>query len=85
MHFFNNSSKSHLYKYAVDTFSLQYYLKKSVPDSVAWLTAIFRMSSHQLFIEQGRYNNTIRSQRICQHCNLHEIEDEFHFILVFLH
>jgi len=31
----------------------------------------------------GRYTNTLRSdQCICQHCHLHEIEDEYHFILI---
>jgi len=40
------------------------------------------LSSHQLQIEKGRYNNTLRSERLCLYCNLHEVEDEFHFVLI---
>ena len=44
----------------------------------------FRVSSHDLFIETGRYENpTIeRTQRLCKSCNMKQIEDEFHFLLV---
>ena len=41
----------------------------------------FRMSSHNLNVESGRYRNELRSNRICTLCNLNDIEDEFHFIL----
>jgi len=68
--FFAKSSKCLLYKYVEDTFCLQYYLKNLLPDPFLCLLAKFRMSSHQLFIEQGRYANILRSDRICQHCNL---------------
>ena len=40
----------------------------------------FRISSHQLEIERGRYRNIPASQRICKLCNL-EVEDELHFLL----
>ena len=42
----------------------------------------FRLSSHLLKIESGRFVNELRSQRICDKCSLNDIEDEFHFILV---
>ncbi len=43
-----------------------------------------RMSSHELRIETGRYgNNRIeRNQRHCTLCNLLDLEDEYHFILI---
>jgi len=46
------------------------------------LISKFRLSSHQLQIEKGRYKNTLRSKRIYLYCNLHEVEDEFHFVFI---
>ena len=42
--------------------------------------ARYRMSSHDLNIERGRYNNPItpKNQRICTRCELNEIDDEIH-------
>lgn len=42
-----------------------------------------RMSSHNLFIETKRYgpNRTPRNERFCTLCDLHELEDEFHFVI----
>ena len=42
----------------------------------------FRLSSHDLAIERGRHDNTGRNDRICKHCNLNMIENEYHFLLV---
>ena len=39
-----------------------------------------RLSSHNLAIERGRYNNTEKSERICLSCDNKNIEDEFHFL-----
>ena len=39
----------------------------------------FRTSSHDLFIEKGRYLNIERNQRTCNMCTGHMIE--FHFLL----
>ena len=41
----------------------------------------YRLSSHSLNIEQGRYTKIDRKNRICTLCNCNDIEDEFHFIL----
>ena len=40
------------------------------------------MSSHKLEVEQGRYYNVARNERLCKMCSKSEIEDEFHFLLV---
>ena len=40
----------------------------------------FRISTHNLEIEQGRYNNTPLDKRICKLCNT-VVEDEVHFLL----
>ena len=39
-----------------------------------------RTSSHKLEIETGRWNNVNRDLRICKNCNLHEVENETHFL-----
>ena len=40
-----------------------------------------RLSSHNLFIETGRYTDIVRNERKCILCNLNALEDEFHFAL----
>jgi hypothetical protein len=39
-----------------------------------------RASSHDLFIEKGRYTNVPRLERICNNCSSRQIENEFHFL-----
>ena len=41
-----------------------------------------RLSSHELYIERGRYENLPRDERICKCCNMSQIESEYHFLLV---
>ena len=45
--------------------------------------ARYRMSSHDLNIERGRFNNPITSKnlRICTRCELNKIVDEIHLLL----
>jgi hypothetical protein len=40
------------------------------------------MSAHKLEVEQGRYYNVAKNQRMCKMCSKSEIEDEFRFLLV---
>ncbi|MEW8545044.1 MAG: reverse transcriptase family protein [Candidatus Thiodiazotropha sp.] len=42
----------------------------------------FRCSAHKLMIEEGRYRNIERNNRLCKCCNMNFIEDEFHFLLI---
>lgn len=42
----------------------------------------FRLSSHKLEIETGRYIGTDRDNRLCKQCNMQMVEDEYHFLLV---
>lgn len=79
---FESSSKCLLYKYLPDTFCLQFYLRKNILENRIVLWAKYRLSSHMLLVEQGRYNGTVRSMRICKYCNLCEVGYEFHFILI---
>ena len=49
------------------------------------LLSKFRLSSHDLEIETGRYGNKSipPEQRICKICDLSLVEDEVHFLMVF--
>ena len=42
----------------------------------------FRVSSHHLRIEKGRYENLPRDERKCIHCRSNMIENEYHFLLI---
>lgn len=79
--FVTSSSKGQLYQYVVNDFVLQRYLTKPIDDRYRRMLTKIRLSNHQLKNETGRYNNTLRSQRICTLCACNDIEDEFHFIL----
>ena len=41
----------------------------------------FRMSSHCLEIEVGRYSNIPQNDRMCKLCSNHQVESEYHFLL----
>ena len=41
-----------------------------------------RLSAHNLAIERGRHQNVERRLRKCIYCDVNEIEDEFHFVIV---
>ena len=41
----------------------------------------FRISNHKLEIENGRYKNIPRDQRLCEYCDSSEVEEEYHFAL----
>jgi hypothetical protein len=41
-----------------------------------------RVSSHNPFIETGRYSNVARNMRLCTKCNMSVVESEYHFLLV---
>ena len=75
------STRGEYYQYIADNFGLQFYLSKSMNETHRKIITRFRLSSHNLNVEYGRYRNELRSNRICTLCNLNDIEDEFHFIL----
>ena len=76
------SSKCYYYsKFKVDLFN-EVYLSCVDIKKFRQSLARFRCSSHDLMIESGRYRNIQRHDRVCPVCNLNEIEDEFHFLLI---
>ena len=62
-----------------NNFTFEPYLHWGNYDNRRLITK-FRISSHQLEIERGRYRKIPASQRICKLCNL-EVEDKLHFLL----
>ncbi|KAL3700010.1 hypothetical protein R1sor_018032 [Riccia sorocarpa] len=44
--------------------------------------ARFRISAHTLNVEEGRWKNIPREDRICSVCTLGKVEDEYHTLLV---
>ncbi len=60
---------------------LEHYF--SVVSNKKHLTALcrFRLRSHNLAIELGRHKNMPRDRRICNYCDMDQIEDEIHFLL----
>ena len=59
---------------------MQLYLKKPIPKKLQNCISIFRLSSHSLSIDTGRYRNFVQINRLCPICHT-DIEDKFHFIL----
>ena len=56
------------------------YVKNSTNRYKRSILAKFRSGILQLRIESGRYSNTKVEERLCELCNLNEVEDEFHFL-----
>lgn len=78
----NNSNRLQSYCIYKHTFELESYLTYISESKFKTALSRFRTSSHNLYIETGRYDNTPRHERICKSCNMKQIEDEYHFLLV---
>lgn len=63
-------------------FEFEPYLDFIKEDKFRTALTRFKVSSHQLAIETGRYNNIERNERKCLNCNMNVVESEYHFILV---
>lgn len=77
-----NSSKLSTYNQIKHIFEQEKYLNcvKNIQHRNA--LSRFRCSAHRLNIEEGRYRNLEREQRICMKCNMNTLENEYHFLLV---
>jgi hypothetical protein len=62
-------------------FCFEKYIDVLKGDSLRKQMTCFRLSSHSLDIETGRFNGIDRSDRICRLCSLNQIESEYHFLL----
>ena len=75
--------KLRTFKLFKNEFKLEQYLSQSQNIMHTQALARFRISSHNLHIETGRYTQpkTPPEQRKCIYCNTDEVEDELHLVL----
>ena len=78
----NNSNRLLLYACYKHDFNFETYLNFTSENKYRIALTKFRLSSHDLAIERGRYQNIERSERIFRHCNGNFVENEYHFLLV---
>lgn len=81
----NNSSRLKAYCVFKHNFESERYLTVISDSKYKIAMSRFRISSHSLNIETGRYDGTPRDQRICKSCSMNRVEDEYHFLLVCPH
>lgn len=78
----NTSTKLNSYcLFKLDT-ELEQYLNCVTQNKYKYALSRFRLSSHNLAIETGRYVGIPREERLCVFCNMKTIENEFHFLSV---
>ena len=75
------SQKRSFYCTIKDDYSPSPYLALTRKNPSRKALVRFRISSHQLRIKTGRYENIPRNERICHFCTSNKIEDENHFLL----
>ena len=70
-------------KYYKINFGYEMYLD-TLPSKLRSILTKLRLSSHELRIELDRYsrNRTPKELRYCILCNVNDVEDEYHFVLV---
>ena len=81
----NNSSRLQSYCIFKHSFDREKYLSVISDYKLRNTLSRFRMSSHNLYIETGRYYNIPREQRLCKSCNMSMVENEYHFLMVCPH
>ena len=72
-----------MYAYVKTHFSMENYLNILCCKTSRKCLTKLRISAHKLRIESARYgrDRIERQERVCQLCDINEIEDEFHFVL----
>jgi len=68
--------------FCIDTFNLTFYLRKPIPTMYIKQITKILLSSHTLAVEEDRYRNGPRHERLCTLCNYNDMEDEYHAILI---
>ena len=74
-----NSNRLTSYILYKDSVAMETYLETIHVNKFRISLSKFRLSSHDLAIEKGRYNNINRENRLCTYCKMNVIENEFHF------
>ena len=78
----NNSNKLDYYSKYKHSLVLEKYINCIFDNKFRISLTKFRLSSHDLAIETGRYTHIPRDQRICLQCNMNNVETEYLFLLV---
>lgn len=78
----NESHKLNFYRRYKKECRTEQYLDSIYESKYRISLSRYRLSSHNLSIETGRYNGVPKEERLCNFCNMRKIEDEFHFLLV---
>ena len=68
------------YRIFKEILTFENYLKSDLSSSLCIYLTKFRLCNHKLPIQVGRYKNIVRSQRICDSCNV--LGDEYHFLFI---
>lgn len=76
------STKLLTYNLLKNEFVLEKYITCVTNDKHRIALTRLRCSAHKLAIEEGRFRNINRDQRICNTCNMGYIENEYHFLLI---
>ncbi len=77
----SNSNRLITYCRYKQNFSFELYLDNIHERKYRNALCRFRLSSHKLAIEQGRYINIPRDERKCIYCTQNVIENEYHLLL----
>ena len=77
----NDSRKALHYKHFKTILNVEKYLTLKIPLKYKIAFSKLRCSNHSLLVETGRHHNILYVDRICNLCNLQEIEDEFHTVI----
>ena len=75
------SGKTRHYRFIMPALQVANYIHYDIPLKFRNCLSKLRWSVHSLNVETGRHRGIIYEQRLCLLCDLHEIEDGFHFIL----
>ena len=71
-----------LYKEIHPQFQRAAYLDKLISPKLRRALSKLRLSSHILHIETGPHRSIPRNERICTLCNIGDVEDEYHFVMI---
>ena len=71
-----------LYREIHPQFQRAAYLDKLISPKLRRALSKLRLSSHILHIETGRHRSIPRNERICTLCNIGDVEDEYHFVMI---
>ena len=78
----NNSNRLLMYSRFKHELDFENYLDFISEKKYKIALTKFRLSSHDLAIERGRFENIPRNDRLCKYCNLRMVENEYHFLLI---